>query len=144
MPEIIVRQSGYISMQSFVDGFDGILSIAEAHKHIPFDIKRVYYIHNLIKHEHVVRGKHAHKRLQQALFCINGSCDITLDDGVQQQVIHLEHQDTGIYLGPKLWHTMSNFNNNCILLVLASDWYDEADYIREYGQFLAYVRGEDV
>jgi len=137
---ITVNNSGIISLQTFKDGFDGILSIAESGKQIPFDVKCTYYIYNLVNHESVVRGKHAHKSLKQAIFCINGSFTLSLDDGESKQEIIMDNHGVGVYLGPELWHTMTNFKNNCILLVLASDWYDESDYIREYGEFLAYIK----
>lgn len=141
IPEIIVKNSGIIRLPRIEDGIDGTLSVAENNRHIPFDVKRVYYIYDLFN-PHAIRGKHAHKQLHQALFCLSGSCDIGLDDGSHQQSVHLNHPHAGVYLGTKLWHTMYNFSNNCILLVLASDVYNENDYIREYDDFLEYIKNK--
>jgi dTDP-4-dehydrorhamnose 3,5-epimerase-like enzyme len=134
-----VKNCKLIELTSIHDGYDGILCIAESSKHIPFDIKRVYYIYNLMNHQDVMRGKHAHKKLKQVLFCISGSCAVELDDGKNKQKIILDQPHQGIYLGNNLWHTMSEFTNNCILLVMASDVYDESDYIRDYQEFLNHI-----
>lgn len=138
MSEIIVRNSKLITLPRIDDGIDGSISVAENFNHIPFAVKRVYYIYNLINHD-AIRGKHAHKKLEQVLFCINGSCDIGLDDGTLSQDITLNTPNTGIYLGVELWHTMKNFSDNCILLVLASDFYKKEDYIRDYDEFKNYI-----
>jgi dTDP-4-dehydrorhamnose 3,5-epimerase-like enzyme len=140
MDEIIVRNSGWITIPEIKDGFDGIISVVEETKHIPFKIKRVYYIYNLMNHARVLRGKHAHKKLEQALFCISGNCDVVLNDGKNVQVVSLKEPNTGIYLGPRLWHVMHNFRNNCILLVFASDFFKESDYIRNFNAFLRYIK----
>jgi dTDP-4-dehydrorhamnose 3,5-epimerase-like enzyme len=134
--KIIVRHSGWVTLPVIKDGFDGVLSVAEALKTVPFDIKRVYYIYNLIHHKDVIRGKHAHKTLHQILFCINGNCKVSLDDGVKRQIVELKEPNEGIYLGPGLWHTMYDFRNSCILLVFSSDHFNESDYIRNYSEFL--------
>ncbi|HAT03317.1 MAG TPA: fatty-acid oxidation protein subunit alpha [Candidatus Magasanikbacteria bacterium] len=140
MEEIKVKKTGIIKLQSIKDGFDGVLSIAECGRQIPFDVKRTYYIYNLINHRDVIRGKHAHKSLKQVIFCINGSFVLSLDDGTNKQEIVMDDPTVGVYLGPELWHTMTNFKNNCIMLVLASDWYNESDYIRDYEEFLQYIK----
>jgi hypothetical protein len=125
-----------------VDERDGVLCILETQKHVPFDIKRVYYINHL---EHCVseRGKHAHRELCQVIFCISGSFTLTLDDGTNKQNILMWRDNLGVILGPKLWHTMSNFSNGCVLLVVASDTYKESDYIRNYDEFIKYIRNEN-
>ncbi|MCX6583324.1 MAG: FdtA/QdtA family cupin domain-containing protein [Candidatus Aminicenantes bacterium] len=138
MIEIIVKNSKLITLPRIDDGIDGSISAAENFNHIPFAVKRVYYIYNLINQK-AIRGKHAHKKLEQALFCINGACEIGLDDGTLHQEITLDTPNTGIYLGVELWHTMKNFSNNCILLVLASDVYKKDDYIRDYDEFKKYI-----
>lgn len=135
----IVVNCCYLEAEKYKDGLDGWLGILENNKHVPFEIKRVYFIYNLINHEAAVRGKHAHKRLEQALFCISGACDITVDDGRERRTITLNKTHTGLYIGPRLWHEMKNFQDNCILLVLASDLFDEDDYIRDYHRFTEYV-----
>jgi len=140
METIFVENSRWIKLTNIIDGFDGTLSIAEGNKHIPFGIKRVYYIYNLINDESVIRGKHAHKKTEQVIFCINGSCNIQLDDGINKQEIIINSPNNGIYLGKKLWHTLYNFQNNCILLVFASELFEESDYIRDYKYFLEYTK----
>lgn len=136
--KIKVKNSGVVKLQFFDDYPDGALYIAEAKKSIPFDIKRVYYINNLANPK-AIRGKHAHKKLEQIIFCINGSFLLTLDDGTSKQKILMNNPSFGIRLGPKLWHTMTSFSKDCVILVLASDYFKEKDYIRDYDEFLKYI-----
>ena len=124
----------WLELPRIVDARDGVISVAEARKQVPFDIRRVYFIHGL-RYRQALRGQHAHRRLEQALFCINGSACIDLDDGCNRFSVQLDRPEIGIYLGRGLWHVMRNFQRNCILLVLASDLFDEADYIRDYDEF---------
>ncbi|MBN2037182.1 MAG: FdtA/QdtA family cupin domain-containing protein [Chitinispirillaceae bacterium] len=139
MEEIIVRNCAWITIPRIKDGFDGVISVVEEARAIPFSIRRVYYIYNLMNHDRVLRGKHAHKKLRQVLFCINGSCDIILNDGKNVQVVELCEPHIGLYVGNRLWHVMHNFRNNCILLVFASEYFKESDYIRDFDAFLKYV-----
>jgi dTDP-4-dehydrorhamnose 3,5-epimerase-like enzyme len=88
-----------------------------------------------MNHESIKRGKHAHKTLEQVLFCIHGSCALTLNDGNTAQTVELSEPNTGLYIGPRLWHIMSDFRNNCILLAVASDYFNEDDYIRNFDHF---------
>jgi len=136
--DIIVKNSGVIKLQSFDDFPDGNISIAEGKKSVPFEIKRVYFINNLFNKKSV-RGKHAHKKLEQIIFCVNGRFTLDFDDGVNKQSIVLEDAHSGIRLGPMLWHEMRGFSNDCVILVLASDYYNEDDYIRNYDEFLKVV-----
>jgi len=115
----------------------GSLIALEANKEIPFEIKRVYYIFDT--KEGVVRGHHAHKALEQILICVSGSCTIVMDDGKERIEFVLNKPDIGLYVGPKMWHEMKDFSPGAVLLVLASDLYNEADYIRNYNEFLEYV-----
>lgn len=137
--KIKVKNSGIFKCQFFNDFPDGNLVIAEAKRNIPFDIKRVYFINNLFN-KRSVRGKHAHKKLEQIIFCVNGSFIIHLDDGKNKQNVKLDDPYTGIRLGPRLWHEMTNFSSDCVILVLASDYFKEDDYIRHYGEFLDYIK----
>jgi dTDP-4-dehydrorhamnose 3,5-epimerase-like enzyme len=140
MNDIAVRNARWLPVSSIKDGYDGTLSVAEALKSIPFEIKRVYYIYNLVHHDNVCRGRHAHKKHEQALFCINGSCRVSLDDGSRRQEIKLTDPGMGIYMGPGVWTILSDFRNNCILIVFASDFFCEKDYIRDYNDFLLFVK----
>jgi dTDP-4-dehydrorhamnose 3,5-epimerase-like enzyme len=137
--KIKVKNSGIIRLQVFDDFPDGTLVIGEAGENVPFDIKRIYYITNL-SNPKAIRGKHAHKKLEQYIFCLSGSFRLHLDDGETKQNITLDSPNCGIRLGPKLWHTMTKFSRDCVILVLASDYYDERDYIRNYEEFLEYIR----
>jgi dTDP-4-dehydrorhamnose 3,5-epimerase-like enzyme len=127
-----------IELPTLQDGIDGTISIAENLKQIPFDIKRVYYVYNLAN-QTAIRGKHAHRKLEQVLICISGSFMLHLDDGENQEDFLVYKPNIGIYLGNELWHTMTNFSSNCIIMVLASDFYNESDYIRDYDTFIRYV-----
>ena len=116
----------------------GQLVALEELKDIPFKIKRVYYMYDTSKS--VVRGKHAHKSLEQILICIHGSCKIKLDNGKEKKIIPLEKPYEGLYVSNVMWREMFDFSEDAVLMVLASELYDEADYIRDYDEFLAYVR----
>ena len=139
-PHLRVQHTRWIEIPRIIDGEDGILSVAEGQKNIPFNIKRVYYIYSLQYFQHVQRGKHAHKTLEQVLFCINGRCKVILNDGSETQEVILSRPHSGIYLGPRLWHVMHSFEDNCILLVFASDFFNEEDYIRNFDDYLEYLR----
>ncbi len=139
IPKIKVKNSGVITVQSIHDRPDGTLTVAQVGQHIPFEIKRIYYITSLADQKSV-RGKHAHKKLEQIIFCINGSFDLLLDDGNKKQKIKMTNPSFGIRLGKLLWHEMENFSDNCAILVLADDWYDESDYLRNYKDFLNYIK----
>jgi len=138
MDKIRVKNCKVIKLPIIQDGKDGCLSVAESFHNIPFKIKRVYYIYN-INNKNAIRGMHAHKKLQQVIFCINGSFFLRLNDGTKKQDIILDEPNIGIYIGVELWHTMKRFSEDCILLVFASDFYDESDYIRNYSQFIKYL-----
>lgn len=116
----------------------GNLIALEENKNIPFDIKRVYYIFDT--KNGVRRGFHAHKNLQQVLICVNGSCDILLDDGKEKSIIKLENRNEGLFIEKMVWREMFNFSADCVLMVLASDYYDEKDYIRDYNEFKNYLK----
>lgn len=139
MPGIEVDSSGYVEVQKINDGRDGCLNIVEGLRDVPFDIRRVYYINHL-ENCVSVRGRHAHRQLWQVIFCIHGSFVLDLDDGRRRQRIRLWRDNVGVVLGPRLWHEMHSFSSGCVLLVVASDYYDESDYIRDYDRFLDHVR----
>jgi len=134
-----IKHCAHIELQQVVDENDGVLSIAEELINIPFKVRRVYYIYGL-SHKNAQRGMHAHKELEQIIFCINGSFKLLLDDGENQQFIYLSDPNRGIYMGPKLWHKMFEFSSDCIILVFASDLYNEKDYIRNFNEFLDFIK----
>jgi len=132
--KIKVKNSGVIELQSFDDFPDGHLTVGELDKHIPFKIKRFYVISNLFN-DRAIRGKHAHKHTEQYIFCLNGKFTLSLDDGKTTQKIILDKPSVGILLGKRLWHSMSNFSKDCLILVIANDYYKENDYVRNYDEF---------
>ncbi|MDN3454338.1 MULTISPECIES: FdtA/QdtA family cupin domain-containing protein [unclassified Psychrobacter] len=104
---------------------------------IPFNIRRVYYIFDTLSG--VSRGFHAHRDLKQVLICVKGSCRILLDDGKHKKNIILNNPQTGLLIEDLVWREMHDFSEDCVLLVLASEYYDETDYIRDYDNFLRYL-----
>lgn len=111
----------------------GSLVALEAEKSVPFVVKRVYYIFGT--KAGVSRGFHAHKKLQQVAICITGSCRMILDDGQQRSEVLLNSPNKGLVIGDLVWREMHDFSKDCVLLVLASEHYDESDYIRDYSDF---------
>jgi dTDP-4-dehydrorhamnose 3,5-epimerase-like enzyme len=118
----------------------GKLIAIESLADVPFEIKRIYYIYDTATGTR--RGFHCHKELQQYLICVSGSCKILLDDGNEKQIIELNDPSEGLYVGPALWREMFDFSPDAVLLVLASEHYNEDDYIHDYAEFLRYV-GKD-
>ncbi len=112
----------------------GSLVALEAEKTVPFVVKRVYYIFGT--QAGVARGFHAHRNLKQVAVCVTGKCRIVLDDGKQREEAWLESPTKGLLIGDLVWREMHDFSENCVLLVLASEHYDETDYIRDYDEFL--------
>ncbi|MDD6224192.1 MAG: FdtA/QdtA family cupin domain-containing protein [bacterium] len=114
----------------------GYLTPIECPNDIPFEIKRIYYIYDVKKE--IVRGNHSHKKLHQVLLCLNGSIDIRLENFFGEKKFTLNDPSVGLYVGPDNWREMSNFSEEAVLLVLASEKYDEDDYIRDYDTFVEY------
>ena len=112
----------------------GSLVALEGNKNVPFDIKRVYYL--FATKEGVVRGFHAHKNLKQVAVCVTGSCRFVLDDGSRKEDIILDSPTVGLIIEEMVWREMHDFSDDCVLLVLASESYDEDDYIRDYQEFI--------
>lgn len=116
----------------------GQLIALEGNKDIPFEIKRVYYMYDT--GQGVRRGFHAHQSLQQILICIHGSCKIHLDNGFEKKEVALEKPYEGLYIANDMWREMYDFSPDAVLMVLASDYYDENDYIRNYEDFIRIVQ----
>lgn len=106
---------------------------------VPFDIKRVYYLTRVP--ENTTRGYHSHKNLEQILICLNGNIKIKVSDGKTEDVVVLSDPAEGLYIGPMIWREMFDFSPGSVLLVLASEHYDETDYIRDYDEYLRCVNG---
>ncbi|MCI8975706.1 MAG: WxcM-like domain-containing protein [Lachnospiraceae bacterium] len=115
----------------------GSLIALEENKNIPFTVKRVYYMFDTKQGVH--RGFHAHKTLKQILFCPSGACTILLDSGLEKRRVRLDKPTEGLYLESNIWREMYDFTPDAVLMVLASDYYDESDYIRNYDMFLDYI-----
>jgi hypothetical protein len=116
----------------------GNLTFIEADVHVPFEIRRVYYLYDVPGGAE--RGGHAHKNLHQLLIAMSGSFDVVLDDGYRRQRFHLNRSYYGLYVGPMIWRELDNFSSGSICLVLASAAFDEADYHRDYNEFLRTLR----
>jgi len=116
----------------------GNLTFIENSRHIPFDIKRIYYLYDVPGGAE--RAGHAHKNLQQIIIAMAGSFDILLDDGYEKKKFHLNRSYYGLYIPPMIWRTIDNFSSGSVCLVLASDFYDENDYYRDYDDFIKNVR----
>lgn len=112
----------------------GNLTFVEGGKHIPFDIRRVYYLYDVPGGAE--RGGHAHKALHQLIIAMSGSFDIHLDDGAGKKTIHMNRSYNGLYVCPMIWREIDNFSSGAVCMVLASDYYDEQDYYRDYGTFI--------
>ena len=118
----------------------GQLVALEEDKEIPFAVKRVYYIYDTL--QEVRRGFHAHKELEQILICVHGNCKILLDNGQEKETIVLDKPYEGLYISNDIWREMFDFSPDAVLLVLASQLYDEADYIRDYDEFIKFVNSK--
>lgn len=119
----------------------GQLVAVEALKDIPFEIKRVYYMYNT--KPNVNRGFHAHKNIKQILICVHGSCEVILDTGVEKETILLNNPKVGLFISNSIWREMHNFSKGAVLMVLASEYYSEEDYIRNYDDFLRMPKGKE-
>lgn len=116
----------------------GTLISLEQMKNVPFEIKRVYYMFDTVKG--VRRGFHAHKKLKQILICVKGNCKIHLDNSVETEEVILDKPNKGLVIESNIWREMYDFSEDAVLMVLASELYDESDYIRNYQDFINYVK----
>jgi len=119
----------------------GNLTFIEGRRHVPFDIKRVFYLYDVPGGAD--RGGHALKKCHQFLIAMSGSFDVILYDGKEKQRIHLNRSYHGLYIAPMIWREMDNFSSGAVCLALASDSYSEADYYRDYGRFLKSVSSQN-
>lgn len=112
----------------------GNLTFIEGSSHIPFDIQRVYYLYDVPGGAE--RGGHAHKGLHQLIIAMSGSFDVVLDDGKDKKRVHLNRSYNGLYICPMIWRELDNFSSGSVCMVLASNKYDEKDYLRDYEEFM--------
>lgn len=137
---IQVKHAAPVQLPSFSAEDDSTISFAEANVHIPFGIKRIYYIRNFLR-PGITRGGHAHRTLQQVIFCLSGYFLFHLDDGTVKQDVAMDEPTQGMLIGAGLWHNLVDIEPGTVILALASDYYDESDYIRDYQEFLQFVKG---
>jgi dTDP-4-dehydrorhamnose 3,5-epimerase-like enzyme len=116
----------------------GNLTFIEAVRHIPFAIKRVYYLYDVPGG--AMRAGHGHRQLEQLIIAMSGSFDVVLDDGTERKRYHLNRSYYGLHVEPMMWREIDNFSSGSVCMVLASEYYDEADYFRTYDDFLRAVR----
>ena len=120
--------------------YRGQLVALEENRNIPFDLKRVFYIFGT--QEGVSRGNHSHYKTKQFLVAVNGSCKVTLDDGYNKETFNLNKPNLGLFQDALIWGTMHDFSSDCVLMVLANEYYDTSDYITDYDKFLKEVRND--
>jgi hypothetical protein len=112
----------------------GNITAIENRLQAPFDVKRVYYLYDVPGGED--RGGHAHKMLQQFIIAVSGAFDVKIDDGINKKIVHLDRPYIGLHIVPGIWRELLDFSSGAICLVLASEGYNEGDYIREYSNFI--------
>ena len=118
----------------------GQLVALEANRQIPFEVKRVFYIYGT--QEGIPRGNHSHYKTKQFLVAVNGSCKVTLDDGYNKETFNLNKPNLGLFQDALIWGTMHDFSSDCVLMVLANEYYDASDYITDYDKFLKEVKND--
>ena len=136
--KIRVKHAHIIKLTKTEHSSRGSLYYGEYGKHLPFNVKRIFFISD-VKSRKAVRANHAHKNVNEVIFCINGSVDVHLDDGVDKQKIVLDNPRHGIYLEPQVWRKLTNFSKDSIVIGLAKDLFDSQDYITDYQNFLKQV-----
>ena len=127
-----VEECRFVDLPKIMD-HRGNLTFVEGGNHIPFDIRRVYYLYDVPGGS--VRGSHAHKGLEQLIIAMSGSFDVILDDGGTEKRFSLNRSYYGLYVCPMMWRTLDNFSSGAVCMVLASQRYEEDDYIRDYDEF---------
>ena len=129
----MINNIGLIKLRRFSDKYGNLIPI-EGNLDIPFEIKRIYFIYGVDKN--ITRGFHAHRKLHQILICVNGKVKIKIKTPSEEEIVELNDPSVGLYLGRMTWREMFDFSEDAVLLVLASQYYDEKDYIRNYDFYL--------
>lgn len=132
-PQFSVDQCRIVELPKISDP-RGNLTFIEGRRHVPFDFQRMYYLYDVPGGAE--RGGHAHKALHQLIIAMSGSFDVLLDDGREKRQFHLNRSYYGLYVCPLIWRELNNFSSGSVCVVLASNTYDEADYYRDYSEFL--------
>jgi UDP-2-acetamido-3-amino-2,3-dideoxy-glucuronate N-acetyltransferase len=131
------NEGNFFTMPLIIDP-RGCLSVGEFGRNVPFEVKRYFIIFDVPSQE--LRGEHAHRECHQFLVCVKGSCSVITDDGVTRNEFVLDKPNVGAYLPPMTWGVQFNYSADAVLLVFASHYYDDADYIRNYDEFLQLAR----
>lgn len=134
-PEQIEVDGVELRQLPLVTDMRGMLSFGEGNRHVPFEVKRYFLVFDVPTEQ--VRGEHAHRSQHQFLICVHGRCSIVIDDGTRRQELTLDSPRVGLYVPPMTWSVQYKYSRDAVLLALVSDIYDAADYIRDYGEFLA-------
>lgn len=116
----------------------GNLTVAEGQTNVPYDVKRAYWVYDVPAGES--RGGHAHKACRELIVAVSGSFSVTLDNGSEKETFHLNHPWQGLLVETGVWRTLDDFSSGAVCLVLASQEFEESDYMRDYSDFLAYAR----
>jgi dTDP-4-dehydrorhamnose 3,5-epimerase-like enzyme len=138
MDNLRVKNCYLIKLPKFGDKKRGFLSALEEKKDISFNIGRIYYIYG-IGDLSKIRGPHAHRGTEQVFICLRGRAAFFLDDGKNKRKITIKEPNAGLYIGKRIWHSIKFFSKDTIVLGIASGYYNEKDYIRNYNKFMAYV-----
>ena len=133
-----IKESRIIELPRIND-HRGNLTFIESERHVPFEIKRTYYLYDVPGG--ASRAAHGNRALHQLMIAMSGSFDVTLDDGYEKKIFHLNRSYYGLYLPPMMWRDLDNFSSGAVCMVLASDYYDESDYFRNYDDFILAARG---
>ena len=129
-----IKNCRVIDLQKINDA-KGNLTFIEGNRHLPFAIKRVYYVYDVPGGAQ--RGGHAHKKLHQFIIAASGSFDVILDDGEDKERFHLNRSYYGLYIGTMVWRELDNFSTGSVCLVLASEYFEESDYFRDYNEYIS-------
>lgn len=138
MKRVTIHQCSIINLPKVTDP-RGNLTFIEGGRHLPFELKRIFYLYDVPGG--AWRAGHALKKCHQFLIAVTGSFDVILDDGVERQRYHLNRSYYGLYIPPNIWREIDNFSSGSVSLVLASDYYAEEDYYRDYKEFCKAVGG---
>lgn len=136
-----IEKCKIIELPKISDPRGNLTFIEGGGRHVPFDIKRVYYLYDVPGGAE--RGGHGHKALHQLIIAMSGSFDVVLDDGYEKKCFHLNRSYYGLYVCPMIWRELDNFSSGSVCMVLASNLYDEEDYYRDYNPFIKAARGEN-
>ena len=135
-----IEKCKIIELPKITDPRGNLTFIEGGGRHVPFDIKRVYYLYDVPGGAE--RGGHGHKGLHQLIIAMSGSFDVVLDDGYEKKRFNLNRSYYGLYVCPMIWRELDNFSSGSVCMVLASNLYDEDDYYRDYASFIKAVRGD--